>query len=124
MAERGEIYKCGVCGLIVEVLVSATSVPVCCSKPMEKLEEKTEDEGMEKHVPVIEKAEGGIKVRVGSVAHPMEPEHYIQWIEINADGEIHRKFLEPGGLPEAFFDVKAENITAREHCNIHGLWKG
>ena len=124
MAERGEIYKCSVCGLIVEVLVSATSVPVCCSKPMEKLEEKTEDEGMEKHVPVIEKAEGGIRVKVGSVPHPMEQEHWIQWIEINADGVIHRKFLKPGDVPDAFFEgIKADKITAREYCNVHGLWK-
>jgi superoxide reductase len=123
MADRGEIYKCSVCGLMVEVLISATGHPVCCSKPMERLEEKTRDEGKEKHVPAISHTDEGIWVRVGSVPHPMEEQHYIQWIEINADGVVHRKFLSPGDVPEAKFPVKAENVTAREHCNVHGLWK-
>jgi len=123
MAERGEIYKCAVCGLIVEALMPGASVPACCGKQMERLEEKSMDEGKEKHVPVISKTDEGIWVRVGSVPHPMVEEHFIQWIEIEADGVVHRKFLKPGDVPEAKFCVKAEKVTAREYCNVHGLWK-
>jgi len=90
---------------------------------MELLKEKTEDVGLEKHVPVIEKTEAGIKVKVGSTPHPMEEKHYIEWIEIIADGNVFRKFLKPGMEPKAEFNVKAEKIEAREYCNLHGLWK-
>jgi len=123
MTELNQIYKCNVCGNIVEILHTGKGELVCCGKPMELLEEKTKDEGMEKHVPVIEKTDNGIKVKIGSVPHPMETEHYIEWIEILADGKTYRKFLKPGDAPEAEFDIKAENIIARELCNIHGLWK-
>jgi superoxide reductase len=85
--------------------------------------ENTVDAAVEKHVPVVEKADGGIKVKVGSVAHPMEEKHYIQWIEIIADGKSYKQFLEPGQAPEATFQVEAASITAREYCNLHGLWK-
>ena len=90
---------------------------------MELLKEKTEDVGQEKHVPVIEKIKIGIKVKVGSIPHPMEEKHYIEWIEIIADGNVYRKFLKPGDKPEVKFNVKAEKIEAREYCNLHGLWK-
>ncbi len=90
---------------------------------MELLKEKTEDEGQEKHVPVVEKTENGVKVKVGSVPHPMEEKHYIEWIEVIADGKAYRKFLKPGDAPEAEFCVAAEKIEAREFCNVHGLWK-
>jgi superoxide reductase len=124
MAEINEVYKCNTCGSIIEVLHGGGGQLVCCGSPMELLGEKTEDEGNEKHVPVIEKTESGVKVRVGSVEHPMAEEHYIEWIEITADGEICRKHLKPGGKPEAeFCCANAEKITAREHCNVHGLWK-
>ena len=90
---------------------------------MEMLKEKTEDVGKEKHVPVIEKTEKGIKVKIGSVPHPMEENHYIEWIEVNADGKVCKKFLKPGDKPEAEFEVKDDNIEAREYCNVHLLWK-
>ncbi len=124
MAEKLKKYKCEVCGNIVEVLYAGKGELVCCGKPMQLLSAKTqEEEGKEKHVPVIEKAEKGIKVRVGSVLHPMEENHFIEWIEIIADGRVCRKFLEPGSVPEAEFEVTANNIEAKEYCSIHGLWK-
>ena len=123
MTELNQVYKCLVCGNIVEVIHTGKGELVCCGKPMELLQEKTEDQGLEKHVPIIEKTETGIKVKVGSVPHPMEAEHYIEWIEILADGKTHRKFLKPGDAPEAEFNIQAENISVRELCNIHGLWK-
>lgn len=118
-----QVYKCNVCGNIVEVLHAGAGELVCCGQPMQLLEEKTQDEGLEKHVPVIEKTETGVKVKVGSVPHPMEESHYIEWIELIADGRVYRKFLNPGDQPEAEFEIKAEQITAREYCNLHGLWK-
>ena len=124
MANKLEVYKCSLCGNIVEVLHGADGALVCCGEPMEKLAEKTADEGKEKHVPVIEKVEGGIKVKVGSVAHPMEEDHYIEWIEVAADGKAYSQFLSPGQAPEAVFNIDAEKVTAREHCTKHGLWKG
>jgi len=124
MAEKLQIYKCTICGNIVEVLHGGVGELVCCGKPMENLVAKTADEGKEKHVPVIEKINGGVKVKIGSVPHPMEQKHHIEWIEIVADGRAYRQFLNPGDAPEATFNIKADAITAREHCNIHGLWKG
>jgi superoxide reductase len=123
MTKRFQVYKCEVCGNIVEVLHEGEGELVCCEQPMVLLSEKTEDQGKEKHVPVIESTEKGIKVKVGSVAHPMEENHYIEWIEIIADGRIYRKFLNPGDSPEADFAITAEKIEAREYCNIHSLWK-
>jgi superoxide reductase len=123
MAEKSGIYKCELCGNIVEVLIAGDGELVCCEQPMKLMVENTVDAAKEKHVPVIEKIPGGVKVKVGSVAHPMEEKHYIQWIEINADGRTCRKFLKPGEAPEAEFQVEAANITAREYCNLHGLWK-
>ncbi|MFC1598579.1 desulfoferrodoxin [Patescibacteria group bacterium] len=120
---KREIYKCSVCGNIVEVLHAGGGELVCCGKPMELLEAKNQDEGQEKHVPVIEKTKTGIKVKIGSVPHPMEKEHYIEFIEIIADGQVYRQELEPGQAPEAEFCIQAENITAREYCNVHGLWQ-
>ena len=123
MAERLEVYKCEVCGNIVEVLHGGAGQLVCCGQPMVKLTENTVDAAKEKHVPVIEKIEGGYKVKVGSVAHPMEEKHYIEWIELIADGKAYRQFLNPGQIPEAVFKVEAAGVTAREYCNLHGLWK-
>lgn len=123
MAERLQVYKCEACGNIVEVLVGGKGELVCCGKPMKLMTENTVDAAKEKHVPVIEKIDGGVKVKVGSVAHPMEEKHYIQWIEIIADGKIYRQFLKPGDKPEAVFKVDAASVTAREYCNIHGFWK-
>ncbi len=124
MAKKLEIYKCMVCGNIVEVLHGSDGELVCCGQPMKKLIARTEDEGKEKHVPVIEKIDGRIKVKVGSVRHPMEEKHHIEWIEVMADGKAYRHFLSPGKAPEATFAIEADEVTAREHCNLHGLWKG
>jgi len=123
MAQRLEVYKCEACGNIVEVLTGGGGELVCCGEPMKLYVENTVDAAKEKHVPVIEKIEGGYKVSVGSVAHPMEEKHYIEWIEIIADGKAYRQFLKPGDAPEATFMIDAAQITAREYCNMHGLWK-
>lgn len=124
MTVRNEVYKCNVCGNIVEVLHAGVGKLVCCEQPMQLMTENTTDAAKEKHVPVVEKVAGGIKVSVGSVAHPMEEKHYIEWIEVIADGKAYRQFLAPGQAPEAVFPIEAtSSITAREYCNLHGLWK-
>ena len=123
MATKLEIYKCMACGNIVEVLHGGDGELVCCGQPMLNLAEQTADAAVEKHVPVIEKRDGGILVKVGSVAHPMSEEHYIEWIEIIADGKAYRQFLKPGDEPQSVFNIDADVVTAREHCTIHGLWK-
>ncbi len=130
MAKRLEVYKCGACGNIVEVLTGGDGELVCCGKPMARLDEKTADFKTEKHVPVIEKVKGGVKVKVGSVPHPMEAKHYIEWIELLEDATVLcRKYLKPGDAPEAVFDCgsgccgDAARLSAREYCNVHGLWK-
>jgi len=123
MAKRLEVYKCGVCGNIIEVLHAGKGNLVCCGQPMNLLVENTVDAAKEKHVPVIEAVEGGVKVKVGEIAHPMEEKHWIEWVEIIADGKTYRQYLNPGEAPEATFNVTADQITAREYCNIHGLWK-
>lgn len=123
MTKLNEIYRCNVCGNITEVIHAGIGELVCCNQPMELLKEKTEDVGIEKHLPVIEKTENGIRIKVGSVPHPMEENHYIEWIEVLSNGRIYRKFLKPGDAPEAEFPVKDSNAKAREFCNVHGLWK-
>jgi len=124
MTKKLQIYKCEVCGNIVEVLHEGKGELVCCGQPMKLYEENTVDAAKEKHVPVIEKIEGGFKVKVGSVTHPMEEKHYIEWIEVIVDGKAYRQFLKPGEIPEAVFNIEAEKIIAREYCNLHGLWRG
>ena len=124
MAKKLEIYKCSACGNIVEVLHGGGGSMICCGTTMELLDEKTADATTEKHVPVIEKIEVGYKVKVGSVPHPMEEKHLIEWIELLADGKAYRQFLNPGDAPEAVFNINANSVSAREHCNVHGLWKG
>jgi superoxide reductase len=124
MTEKLQIYKCEICGNIVEVLHAGAGELVCCGKPMKKLVPKTADVGKEKHIPIIEKLADGVKVKVGSIPHPMEEKHYIEWIEVIADGKAYRQFLKPGETPEAIFNIKALTVTAREYCNIHGLWEG
>jgi len=123
MANRNDVFKCDVCGHIIEVLHEGVGELVCCGQPMKLMTENTTDAAKEKHVPVVEKVTGGIKVKIGSVAHPMEEKHYIEWIEVIADGKAYRQFLAPGQAPEAVFPIEAANITAREYCNLHGLWK-
>ena len=125
MTERIQVYKCGSCGNIVEVLNPSSGSLSCCNQPMKQLVENTTDAAQEKHVPVIEKVDGGYKVKVGSVPHPMEEKHYIQWIELVAgDDDVHLQFLKPGTAPEAVFKTDAQSVTAREYCNVHGFWKG
>ena len=123
MTERLQVYKCGVCGNIVEVLEAGIGELVCCEQPMKLLVENTADADQEKHVPIIEKDDQGTTVKVGSIPHPMEEKHYIQWIELIVDGRVYRQFLYPEDAPEAFFPITGNNITAREYCNLHGLWK-
>lgn len=123
MTQQKQVYRCSVCGDMVEVLHAGAGELVCCGKPMELLVEKIQDVGAEKHVPVIEKTATGVKIKVGSVPHPMEKEHYIEWVAIIADGMVYRKYLQPGDAPEAEFSIKAETLLARIYCNIHGLWK-
>jgi superoxide reductase len=122
MTELLQIYKCEVCGNIIEMIHTGQGELVCCGQPMKLFSANTVDAAKEKHVPVKEAIHGGLKVKVGSVAHPMEEKHYIEWIEIVADGKAYRQFLKPGEAPEAFFPVSGE-FTAREYCNLHGLWK-
>ncbi len=123
MTERLQVYKCEVCGNMVEMLHAGAGELVCCGAPMKNYVENTVDAAKEKHVPVVEKIPGGFKVKVGSVPHPMEEKHYIEWIEVIADGKAYREFLQPGQTPEATFEIKAEQVVAREYCNLHGLWK-
>ncbi|MBJ6726903.1 desulfoferrodoxin [Geomesophilobacter sediminis] len=122
MAEALQVYKCDSCGNIVEVFHPGAGELVCCGAPMALKTENTVDAAKEKHVPVIEKGNGVIKVKVGSVAHPMESAHYIEWIEIIADGKVYRQMLQPGQAPEATFNISATSVTAREYCNLHGHW--
>jgi len=122
MTEQKQIYKCDVCGNIVEVLHEGAGELVCCGQPMKLLEEKVEEQGKEKHLPVIEKKDKVVEVKVGSVPHPMEEKHYIEWIEVQTEKGIFRKFLKPGEKPEAEFEIRENILGAREYCNIHSLW--
>ena len=124
MTERFQVYKCEVCGNIVEMLHPGAGKLVCCGQSMKLFVENTTDAVREKHVPVLEKTETGVKVKVGSVAHPMEDKHYIEWIEILTGDRVYRKFLRPGDAPEAAFEIELYRVTARAYCNLHGLWKG
>lgn len=124
MPKRFDVYLCPVCSNIVEVCFGADGQLYCCGEPMKLLKPNTTDAAKEKHVPVIEKIDGGYKVKVGSVAHPMEEDHYIQWIELVAADKSYTQFLEPGDAPEAVFMTDAKDVYAREYCNKHGFWKG
>lgn len=125
MTELKQIYKCSVCGNIVEVVHASGGTLVCCGKPMELLNENTMEASLEKHIPVIEKLDGEIVVKVGSVAHPMTEDHYIEWIELVTENKVYRKHLKPGEKPEAHFKVcdNTKQFIVREYCNLHGLWK-
>jgi len=123
MTELRQIYKCDICGNIVEVVHNSGGTLVCCGKPMTLKKENTQDAAVEKHVPVIEKIEGGIKVSVGAVEHPMTEEHHIEFIEVHTENKIYRKYLKPGEKPVAEFKLDEEVLFVREYCNLHGLWK-
>ena len=117
------IFKCMECGNIVELLSVGGGSLVCCGAPMQLMQEGTSDGAKEKHVPNIEKTADGFKVKVGSVPHPMEDKHWIQWIELVADNVSYTRFLKPGDAAEAEFYIRASKVTAREYCNLHGHWK-
>lgn len=123
MAQKLGVYKCDLCGNVAEVLTAGGSDLVCCGQPMTLQTENTTDAAVEKHVPVIEKQEGGYKVTVGSVDHPMTDDHYIEWIELSFGNAVYRQFLTPSDKPEAFFPVTEDGASARAYCNLHGLWK-
>lgn len=123
MIEMKQVYRCPICGNIVEVLFAGGGTLVCCGKPMELLVANTSDGATEKHVPVVEKIEGGYKVTVGSVPHPMLEEHYIQWIDLVTEKSVYRHWLKPGDAPVAVFLTDETPVCAREYCNLHGLWK-
>jgi superoxide reductase len=123
MTKLNEIYKCNICGNMVEMVHASGGTLVCCGQPMELLKEKTNDIGSEKHVPVIEIKKDKVSVKIGAIEHPMEEKHYIEWIELLADGKIFRKYLKPMDKPAAEFCVSAKAVAAREYCNVHGLWK-
>jgi superoxide reductase len=121
--DKLQVYKCQICGIITEVLEGGAGELVCCGEPMTLYEENVVDASREKHVPVVTKMEGGFMVAVGSIPHPMEAKHFIMWIELLADGKAYRQFLAPGEKPEAFFPIQAQTVSARELCNLHGMWK-
>jgi len=123
MTKLNQIYKCNICGNIVEVTHTGAGELVCCGQPMVLRAENVEDAAHEKHVPVIEKNECGYTVKIGEVAHPMTAEHFIEWIELIADGKNYREYLKPGSEPTACFCITAEKVEARAYCNLHGLWK-
>ncbi len=123
MLKKLEVYKCEKCGNIVEVYHAGGGTLVCCGETMKLMEEKTADSSTEKHVPVVEKIDGGYKVTVGSTLHPMTAEHYIQWVELITEYGVLTAFLNPGDDPIAYFHTDAKDVQAREYCNVHGHWK-
>ena len=123
MTKIKEVYKCGICGNIVEVVHESAGILVCCGQPMTLQVENTVDAAKEKHVPVVEEVEGGVLVKVGAIEHPMLDAHYIEWIEVQTENKVYRKFLKPGDKPEALFMLEEKVLTVREYCNLHGLWK-
>jgi len=123
MTKLNQVYKCEVCGNIVEMLQTGDGELVCCGQNMVLQKENTVDAAKEKHVPVIEKIKGGVLVKVGSVEHPMTDTHYIEWIEVHTDKKVYRKNLNPGNKPQAEFMLNEEVLYAREYCNIHRLWR-
>lgn len=126
MTQLNQVYKCNVCGNIVKVVHTGVGELVCCNQPMELLKPKSKDEGLEKHVPVVEETSKGFKVKVGSIPHPMEEKHFIEWIEVEVEGKHGCKFLKPGEVAgvEFFYPITdISQVKAREYCNVHGLWQ-
>lgn len=118
-----EVYKCEICGNIVEVVHAGKGQLVCCGQPMSLLEENTTDAAREKHVPEITHDGKELKVKVGSVLHPMTEAHFIEWIELIADDRVERHYLNPGSSPETSFEFDGKSAIVRAYCNLHGLWK-
>ena len=124
MAKRLQVFECEMCGHIVMVFREGGGTLACCNQPMTPLLENTRDAAKEKHVPVIEKTDTGYKVNVGAVPHPMDEKHYIEWIEVLAPDRLMCQFMKPGDAPEAVFETLADDVSARDYCNLHGYWKG
>jgi len=122
MTKMFEVYKCDVCGNITKVVHASAGTLVCCGKPMVLQQEKTTDQGKEKHVPVVEKSATGIMVRVGSVPHPMEEKHFIEWVEVRSGENVFIRGFVPGENPEYEFCISDARVKVRAYCNIHGLW--
>jgi len=123
MATRNEVYQCATCGNVLAILTGGQGELICCGAPMERMVENSTDGAHEKHVPMVVGILDDIEVSVGSVAHPMQPEHYIEWIELLTDRVSYREFLKPGDTPDVNFSIDTEDVTARAYCNLHGLWK-
>ena len=123
VSAKRQIYRCKVCGNLVEVLLVGGGTLVCSGQDMELVTENSIEASKEKHIPIVEKVVGGFSVKVGSIAHPMEEKHYIQWIELVVGEVTYRKDLKPGDAPEAVFKAEGSKYSARAYCNIHGLWK-
>ena len=123
MPNRGDLYKCQEREMLLEVIHGGEGEPELHGKPMKKMTENTVDAAREKHLPVIQRTSKGCRVTIGSVPHPMEGSHYIEWIELAAGDRLYRQYLKPGQQPSAEFPVHEQNIVAREYCNLHGLWK-
>lgn len=123
MAQKMAVYKCEICGNIVEVLTAGGADLMCCGQQMTMQTENTTDAAVEKHVPTLVKQEGGWQVNVGSVDHPMTDAHFIEWIELISGDAVYRQFLNPNDKPSAFFPITDDDVTVRAYCNLHGLWK-
>lgn len=123
MTQNNQIYKCEVCGNMVEVVHSSGGTLVCCGKPMKLIEENTVDASKEKHVPKVSKIDGGVEIKVGEVEHPMQDNHYIEWVEVVTSNKVYRKYFKPQEKPEAMFKLNEEPLFARAYCSTHGLWK-
>lgn len=125
MAKKGKIYKCEICGNIVEVLHEGPGTLVCCNQDMGLMDERSEDQGLEKHVPVVRRDGSEVVVTVGDVLHPMDDDHFIEFIELIVDGNSYVRYLSPGDKPEVVFCIpeNAEDVYAREYCSLHGLWR-
>ncbi|MFA5878725.1 MAG: desulfoferrodoxin [Candidatus Margulisiibacteriota bacterium] len=124
MTQKLEIYKCSICGNIIEVTHASVGELVCCGQPMQLMQENTVDASTEKHIPVIEDALNGMMVKIGAVPHPMEASHYIEWVEVITDKKVYCEYLELNGSPFCFFPInKSEVVSVRAYCNLHGLWQ-
>ena len=123
MTKRSEVYRCSVCGAVVEVLSGGGGTLHCCGQPMERLEEQVSEAGVEKHLPVVEQVVGGYRVKVGQVPHPMQAEHHIEWIELLTPRGVQHQRLHVTGKPEAIFLTAESPIAVRAYCNLHGLWR-
>jgi superoxide reductase len=122
MTKLFEVYKCSVCGNITKVVHASDGILVCCGQPMVLQQEKTDDTGKEKHVPVVEKTATGILIKVGAVPHPMEEKHFIEWVEVRNGNNVYIHGFRPGEKPEAEFPLTTTNVKVRAFCNVHGLW--